>query len=506
MKRINLTIDNRVRIRASDLDTDTLAAIQREFTHRNPDKAKFERQAKGAEFNRTNPTLKYALAAKAKAEPATIATWQMHDGVLSVPRGGRERVHDMLEDRDYFIGLDDRRTIGALAPPNAAHTVKLWDFQRAIVAAGMREEEGITRSPTGSGKTEALIGLLVEANLPSLIIVNEQGLLDQWVRRLRGGLGLRSDQVGVIGGGKRELRPVTVGMQQTLVKCVDEVAPYFGFVGCDEVHLFAAKTFLEVVDHFPAKYRIGVSADEKRKDGKEFLLYDTLGPVIAQVNEDVLIDGGFILDVEVRLVPTSFQREWWDELDPRARGMSMHRLLAEMGEDRDRNEFTVELATRIAREEGQQVLVMAHYVDHCRRLLADVARTNPRCGLLIGGDSSADKTAYTRSLAGMMQGSVQIGVGTYAKMSTGIDIKNLARGVAVTPVHLNRYKLKQIIGRYCRSAEGKDDAVLYVLWDRHIFGLAPVENFKRWAGRVTVREGGAWVDAGEYLKSARASS
>lgn len=502
MKRINLTIDNRVRLRASDIDAETLEAIQCEFTHRNPEKAKIERQAEGAKFDRGRPWLKHALAAKANAEPSTIPTWEIREGALSVPRGGRDRLQNLLEEREYFIDIDDRRILGTLGKPNVQHTVELWPFQRAIVDAGMREEEGITRSPTGSGKTEALIGLMVEANLPSLIIVNEQGLLDQWVRRLRGGIGLSSAQVGVFGGGKKELRPVTVGMQQTLKNCIDEIAPCFGFVGCDEVHLFAAKTFIEVVDRFPAKYRVGVSADEKRKDGKEFLLYDTLGPVISHVREDMLIDGGFILDVEVRLVPTTFTREWWDELDPRARGMAMGRLLAEMSEDRERNEVAVELATRVAREEGQQVLVMAHLVDHCRRLLADVARTNPRVGLLVGDD----KSAYTRSLAGLMQGSVQIGVGSFAKMSTGIDLKALARGVAVTPIHLNKYKLKQILGRYCRSAEGKTDAMLYVLWDRGVFGLSPVVNFARWVRHVTVRDEGGWVDAGEYLKSTRASS
>lgn len=500
MKRIHLILDNRVRLRASDIDAETFTAIQREFTHKNPAKAKIERQAEGAVFDRARPWLKHALRKKAEQEPATIATWQLGSGELSLPRGGRDRVQELLEDHDYLCDIDDRRTLGTLPRPNARHAIDLRPFQETIVAAGMREEEGITRSPTGSGKTVALIGLMVEANLPSLIIVNEQGLLDQWVRELRGWLGLSSDQVGVIGGGKKELRPVTVGMQQTLRTCVDKVAPYFGFVGCDEVHLFAAKTFLEVVDKFPAKYRVGVSDDEKRKDGKEFLLYDTLGPVIAQVREDTLLESGFILDVEIRLVPTTFEREWWDELDPRARGMAMNRLLAEMSEDKERNEIAVNIATHVARSEGQQVLVMAHYVEHCRRLLADVARTNPRVGLLVG----EDKTAYTRSLAGLMRGEVQIGVGTYKKMGTGIDVKTLARGVAVTPVHLNKFFLKQLRGRFCRSAEGKTDAILYVLWDREIFGLAPLENFKRWARHVTVIEDGVAVDAREYLKGARA--
>lgn len=502
MSRITLTIDNRLRLPLSALDQTTADELKREFTHKNPEKQKLERQAEGAKFNTAKPFLKHVLAKKAAAEPATIPTWLVRDGVLSLPRGGRDRVMNLLEDAGYFVSIDDLRTDGTLPRPNLRHHVELRPFQKGIVEAGMRDEEGIARSPTGSGKTVALTALMVEANLPSLIIVNEAGLLNQWVRCLRGDLGLGRDEIGIIGDGEKRIRPVTVAMQQTLKNCVDQVAPYFGFVGCDEAHLFAAKTFLEVVDRFPARYRVGVTADEKRKDQKEFLLYDVIGPVIATVSEESLLDAGFILDVEVRLVPTSFKRAWWEDADPRARGMMFDRLLSEMSEDSDRNDLAAELATRIARDEGVQVLVMAHYVDHCRRLLADVARTNPSVGLLVG----EDKDAYTRSLAGLMQGSVRIGVGTYRKMGTGIDIKTLSRGVAVTPVHLNRHFLKQMLGRYCRSAEGKTDSIVYVLWDREIFGLAPVENFSRWARTVTVKDGGGWTDAKSFLKRERAGA
>lgn len=498
MNRINLILDNRLRLDPTVIDADTVAALQREFTHKNPNKDKLLKQAEGAKYNRSRPYLKFALAKSASEEPATIATWALREGELSLPRGGKDRAVDVLESAGYLVTIDDRRTMGTLPAPNVKHSVEYRDFQTSIIEAGMREEDGIARSPTGSGKTEALIGLIAEANLPSLIIVNESGLLDQWVRRLRGGLGLSAEQVGIIGEGKRQCRPITVGMQQTLVRCIDDVAPCFGFVGCDEVHLFAAKTFQEVVDKFPARYRVGVSADEKRKDGKEFLLYDTIGPLIANVSESSVEDAGHVIDVEIRLIPTEFDREWWQELHPQARGMEMNRLLAEMAEDRGRNELAVQLATRIARDEGQQVLVMAHHVDHCRRLLADVASVNPRCGLLTG----EDKGSYTRTMAGLMQGSVEVGVGTYKKMGTGIDLKSLSRGIAVTPVHLNRFFLKQLRGRFCRSAEGKVDSILYTFWDREIFGNAPLENFKRWARTVRVLHQGGWVDARNYAKRA----
>jgi superfamily II DNA or RNA helicase len=498
VKRIPLTIDNRLRLRLDDLDPETLTDLQREFTHRNPQKAKLEKQAEGAKYNRAKPWLKFALAKSAANEPATIPTWHIDGDVVSFPRGGKDRLQAMLEDRDYFVDAFDHRVNGTLPCPNARYTGTLWDFQQRMVEEGMRVEEGIARSPTGSGKTEAVIGLVCEANLPSLVIVNEQGLLDQWIRRMRQSTNITD--IGIIGDGKFNPRPITIGMQQTLKRRIAEVRGYFGFVACDEAHLFAADTFLEVVDQLPARYRVGFTADEHRKDGKEFLLYDTLGPVFAEVKEKKLIDEGYILDVEVRLVPTDFERDWWNELHPQARGMEMDRLIHEMAEDPERNRLAVQIALWAAREEGQQVLVMAHHTAHCRRLLADIAASNPRVGLLIG----EDKDAYVRGIAGMMQGSVQIGVGTYKKMGTGIDLKRLSRGVAVTPVHLNKFFMKQLRGRYCRTADGKGDAVIYVLWDREIFGFAPAENFKRWAPKVSVRDDGGWIDVREYLKREKA--
>lgn len=499
MKRISITIDNRLRLRASDLDAETFNHLQREFTHRNPKKAKLEQQAEGAKYNRTNPAMKFVLAKKAAHEPATIPTWASNGDELSFPRGGRERLTFMLEDRDYLVDTIDQRTDGTLPRPNARYTGELWDFQQRMVETGMQVEEGIARSPTGSGKTEAIIGLMCEANLPSLVIVSEQGLLDQWIRRVRQSTNITD--IGIIGDGKFNPRPITVGMQQTLKRRINDVRGYFGFVACDEAHLFAADTFLEVVDQLPSRYRVGFTADEHRKDGKEFLLYDTLGPVFAEVKEKKLVDEGYILDVEVRLVPTGFEREWWTELHPQARGMEMLRLINEMGEDTERNAFATQIALWAARE-GHQVLVMAHHTVHCRRLLADIAASNPKVGLLIG----EDKDAYVRGIAGMMQGSVQIGVGTYKKMGTGIDLKALSRGVAVTPVHLNKFFLKQLKGRFCRTAMDKADSAIYVLYDELIFGLAPVENFKRWASRVLVRDDDQWIDAKEYLKREKAES
>ncbi len=79
-----------------------------------------------------------------------------------------------------------------------------------------------------------------------------------------------------------DVQPITIAIQKTLAAhgVDDELRSFFGAVICDEVQLFGAKTFYEVIDPWPAKYRIGVSADERRKDRKEFLIHHQFGEVV----------------------------------------------------------------------------------------------------------------------------------------------------------------------------------------------------------------------------------
>src|SRR6185295_10926648 len=131
-----------------------------------------------------------------------------------------------------------------------------------------RYEQCLIRSPTGSGKTSALIAAIAKIGLPALVIMWDSGLLEQWQERIEKELGIPPEEQGLIRGGECRLRGITLAMQQTLnnykPKQWDKILPVFGFVACDEVQRYAAKTFTEQVDRFPARYRVGLSADERR--------------------------------------------------------------------------------------------------------------------------------------------------------------------------------------------------------------------------------------------------
>ncbi len=503
-KPVEVTVDNRTRVRASAIPEEALAQVQRAFTHVNQTRAAIEKQIASLISTKKPELIKlrHQLFARAKGEPKVIPTWRLDQGELSVARGGTAKLRAILEDFDLDITFIDRRVEGSGPRAEFVHYLDPWDFQRQIVAATLEREQGLVRSGTGSGKTSAGIMMMVEAGLCSLVVVWTENLLQQWIRRLSKELRIPASDVGVIQGSTRTIRPITVGMQQTLWNCVDAYRGLFGFVLCDEVHRTAAKTFVDVVDRFPARYRVGMSADERRKDGKEFLLYDTFGEVTSEVTREELVVGGFVVDVEVYLVETGFVCPWYEEIDEAQRPSVFTKLVEDMTGNAGRNRLIGELAREELRR-GEQVLIFSHRVEHCRVLRADLAQAEPRVGLLLGG--SDEKGEFERCRTGIESGEVRAGVGTYQAVGTALDLPKLARGIATTPIHGNKPFVEQVKGRLCRSAEGKAFGRLYYLWDRSIYGLAPLRNFCRWSKTVRVRQGDQWIEGKAYLKDQQGS-
>lgn len=491
---IRAVLDSRYRLRGL-VTADVEAEICAMCTHANPAYKQLERLA------RTRKKLRFAL----RKEPKTIATWERDGGGLAVPRGCRSAVDRLLVSRGVALTVLDRRTEGTgerwpgvvefRPDPDAPDGGAMRWYQEEGIAAMIAGESGFVRAPTGSGKTVMGIALHARLNVPTLVIVWTTALRDQWISRAAKGLGVPEYEIGVVGGGQHRCGPLTIGMLQTLRGGVsDEFLRYFGAVIVDEVQ-YAPRGVLDIVGRFPARYRIGISADHTRPDGLESLTEDVFGPVLHEVSRDELIDDGSVLDVECRLVPTDFAADWYVEQREEG-GMPDHsRLLDELGADAERNGIVVALVDEEVKA-GNQVLVYSHRVEHCRRLDTQIESAGIRCGLMIGG--SEWKGRYEEARGGIETGSLRAACGTVQAVGTGIDLPSLSRGILTMPVGNNRQLYQQIRGRQCRK--GKEDAALYVLWDRAVSGVKTLRNMIAWNRRVTVRTRHGWVDGREYLK------
>lgn len=485
-------------------------------------------------FEHSNP--KYY---KAKAmgfwpgkEPKKIKTWREADGNLTLPRGGLWKLREILREHDQPYRTIDERIEGTGPRGLPEHTLEPWDHQREWVNAALEIESGVVRSPVGSGKTSAFLLLACELGLCSLVIVWSGNLLEQWIDRIEKELGLRRDEIGIIRGKVWRIRAITIAMQQTLNSrgVPDNVSQAFGLVGADEVQRHAAKTFTDTIDTFPARYRIGMSDDERRKDGKEFLIHDLFGRVLHEVNRKKLEADGLVLPVEIRVLLTEFdsaryqrQHEQHDcvhefhvvdevciyckitRADAPAPPASFNDLLDEMSVDELRNQLIV-CAAVAELEAGEQVLIFSHRVQHCLNLRGLLAEAGHTAGLLLGGKDN--EREFDRTKRAMMDGEMRVAVGTIQAVGQAIDIPRLGRGILATPVTTNRQLLRQVSGRICRRADGKKDARLYVIHDDPIYGTKPIGSLRRRFDTVEVHRGGELVGgdyqtAKEWLKEKR---
>lgn len=493
---IRVRVDSRIRVPSHEVTTDVAEALAARFTHDNPE---YRRQERAGRKNHGEP-------------PAYRTHGRVPDGAdegglrfaLTFPRGGMERVREVLRAEGLAWTVDDEREGGDRKFPELDvryhvpdHKLTPYPYQEAAIAAAIRRENCLIRAPTGSGKTCMGFAIAARLKVPTLVIVWSGNLMDQWVKRAGTELGIPREDVGVFGGGMRKFAPVTVAMQQSVYGTLRDGGPdalalkKFGCVIADEVQRFAAETLFDTVDPLPARYRIGISADESRKDGKEFLTYDLFGDVVADIKTADLVASGHILDVEVLAVPTEFRADWYKYRT------DFNRLLEQMRASAPRNKVAVDLAVEEV-ERGEQVLLFSHRVEHCHELASMLVARGVPAGVMTGGKAGEQEFLKTREA--LLSGRLRAAVGTVQAIGQGLDLPSVSRGIVVTPIANNRQQFGQVRGRVCRTAEGKNGARLYVLWDRAVYGRNFLRNLVKWNTTVLVHAAGKWVTSDDFLR------
>jgi len=152
------------------------------------------------------------------------------------------------------------------------------DALAAWLAAGGR---GVVVLPTGAGKTVLALMAIERLALRTLIVVPTIELLYQWRAAAIERLGVPKSKVGVIGDGRRELRPITI---ITYASAAMPEAPIggTGLLICDEAHHLPSPSYSSIPARCSAPHRLGLTATPERSDGADSALDTLLGPVVYQ--------------------------------------------------------------------------------------------------------------------------------------------------------------------------------------------------------------------------------
>jgi superfamily II DNA or RNA helicase len=178
----------------------------------------------------------------------------------------------------YHLELRDEAERFFECPPLRPGLPPLRPDQEAAVEAWERAgRRGVIVKPTGTGKTEIALAIIARHRIPALIVTPLRDLMYQWQRRIRQGLGY---DAGVLGDGRREIRPITVTTYDSAWIHMKEIGNRYRLVVYDEAHHLPGHTLHESALDCLAPMRLGLTATPERADGRDRMLAELIGPVV----------------------------------------------------------------------------------------------------------------------------------------------------------------------------------------------------------------------------------
>jgi len=389
----------------------------------------------------------------------------MDQDKVYIPRGAWDMVPS-------HVDVTDLRSLPA--QPERAYTrvldAKGYAGQSKAVRAMIEHEQGRVIAPPGRGKTEIALAFASLCKTRVLVIVHTQDLFKQWIDRAE--KVVPDMPVGVIQGKTCQVEQLTVATAQTLKKHLDDGGKFWRQFGCvivDEAHHAAAETWEWVLNVCPAYYRFGVTASEKRSDGRQALVRFNIGPVIYKLK--------FKSQVPMRVVPmtTGFHSKW--------NGQQYTRIVRELVRDPQRNRIIAKIVAHEI-QEGNSVLVLSRQIVHLELMRDEIllALAQSQKGLtknmsmeIVSGRLPRPKR--DKYIEQLRNGSLRCILGTQL-FEEGVDIPRINRIVLAFPG--TEITALQKIGRGSRKHEGKFECIVYDMLDDLCTPL-----IKQWVRRRT---------------------
>lgn len=156
--------------------------------------------------------------------PQSVEYFTLHSDVtIEVPIGAAAEVIDILRKHGNTITKNDiaDQRVSNQQPEyfNKLKFIgKLRDYQQEIVDSCMATNIGVVEAMTGSGKTITFVSLTLQRKEPTLILVHTIELANQTIASFEKFTNLKKDDIGFIGDGRFELKPITVALHQTMAK------------------------------------------------------------------------------------------------------------------------------------------------------------------------------------------------------------------------------------------------------------------------------------------------
>lgn len=431
-----------------------------------------------------------------KAESPVVVLWRDDGEYVEVPRQyAVEHLWDLVDQYGFvdetvegapvdfrWVGdAEHLRRSTEKGQPDWARRQNEWveKLHGGLLASRVRGVVG--EAPTSFGKTSSTCKLISILGRTTLVIVHKDFLLRQWADRAKEWLGLTDEEIGFVQGPKCQFegKKLVIAMVESLVQ--REYPPEFyrwpGVVALDELHRMCAVTWSKAAPKFPARWRIGISATARRRDGLDKVFKWTIGPVSVR-------------EREWYLKATVYQIAWPVWIEPRK--YSVIRKNEVTGEEEVEKTFLGKLMNLLvalpkyndwllaellkAVEKGRTVLLLSERRAHLQQLKEGFDRLSAgkyKTGYYWG--SQGKKAQAQASDCAVL-------FGTAGKAKEGLDLPGLDTLFLTCP----RADVEQDVGRCLRlDPDKKSPLVLDVV---HV-GIPVAEEFAEKRKKMYLRKG-----------------
>lgn len=329
------------------------------------------------------------------------------------------------------------------------------DADEAVIQAFRSGQNGgWIKAACGTGKTVTALHLIARMKTPTIVLVHKTDLMNQWEDRIK--QFLPGANVVKVRANEPCIRNahIVIATFQTLYSRMDSFRKagffdHFGFLVSDESHRVPAQTFASVLNCFSARYRLGLTATPKRRDGLECLLNWSVGPQLCTMTGKTLSGSYYVCE---------WEWDWKKHKMPRMRGGALNtaRFISMAAENPQRNKAIANMLLKGVRA-GRKVLALTDRVSQLDEL-----------ELLLENLDGVVKFRSPDDMEEAASDDCRVVLATYGMFGEGTDIPALDTLVLCTP----RSRIEQMVGRIQRLHAGKKTPFVVDIVDKLPYGFA----------------------------------
>jgi superfamily II DNA or RNA helicase len=329
----------------------------------------------------------------------------------------------------------------------------------------------ILRAGCGFGKTNVALEFARRVGKRTLILVHKEFFLRQWVERIKDFM--PEARIGLIQQDTCEYVgcDFVIGMLQSIARDDESGTKYptemydaFGLIVSDECHRVGAQSWSDIMPRFKARYRLGLTATPRRKDGAEDAFYYHIGEILYSAKTNAIVPSLKRLRTPIKMKPVRGSHGRMVSEDK----LSHTQVVSQLVEDPLRNKMIAdEVAQAVAK--GRKVMVVSERLGHLRYLEREISSVLLRMDLPFepvidcytgewysgGVDAKGEPRKRSRTEEDLKQAErANVVLATKQMIEEGLDIPAIDVLVLVTPIG----DAEQAIGRvrrHCKPSETK---------------------------------------------------